>query len=642
MCKVLLLISSLLIFFVECRIHQSNLIGGEGGTARAFDDIAENRLQNGDVPFYIRRILLAGVNTGEAALFRAMYTVSRLGAEQTIDGRVAGAEGITLVIANASLVISLSDADIVTRMYGYYAPIARFGGLFGLNTLGFDILRSDGTSETFVLGTREGFSVSAMVGPIVGFYGNRGAVIDGLGAYVDTSLWPNRPSRLLMLRAGGRTFGDGSEDFFDHNVELGEPFVVRIARLDIYYDSNNVHGLYVVYEDHLRNRIPIMSGNTTGRTSQNVSVIFELGDYITTLEINGNVFINASLCLAGMQLVVFRAATGAVETITAGTIDLTTVIRLRGPIVAFHGLSRGSNDGACIARLGGHRLLHSSELPRACLLPTLTGNALLSNVQGPIGVDRVLTVSCRNTSLVAVSGTTMRCREDGIWDREELDCRVSCPLPVAPSNGYFLNIPETITDNVTVVTACNAGYSLTSGGILTCMNGVLKGQEPQCTNTSTDTDTAGTLNVPVIAGIAGGAGAFCIIFAFVVGCVLGVITHSICRRKCKRSRSFKRIRELSCDAPYGNYSALNGTEIPLATNPASRQTKVRSYEVPLVTKTDVEQTPIGTYELPLATSSTESDEQARVGGYEVPSQTNSTYKQPPVGIYEDPLTTNTA
>jgi hypothetical protein len=129
------------------------------------------------------------------------------------------------------------------------------------------------------------------------------------------------------------------------------------------------------------------------------------------------------LCLAGMQLVVFRAATGAVETITAGTIDLTTVIRLRGPIVAFHGLSRGSNDGACIARLGGHRLLHSSELPRACLLPTLTGNALLSNVQGPIGVDRVLTVSCRNTSLVAVSGTTMRCREDGIWDREELDCR---------------------------------------------------------------------------------------------------------------------------------------------------------------------------------------------------------------------------
>ena len=75
----------------------------------------------------------------------------------------------------------------------------------------------------------------------------------------------------------------------------------------------------------------------------------------------------AALCLAGMQLVMFRAATGAVETITAGTIDLTTVIRLRGPIVAFHGLSRGPNDGACIARLGGHRLLHSSELPSKSL-----------------------------------------------------------------------------------------------------------------------------------------------------------------------------------------------------------------------------------------------------------------------------------
>ena len=120
----------------------------------------------------------------------------------------------------------------------------------------------------------------------MGFYGDVGYVIDSIGAYVDPSLWPDRPSRLVMGPTGGRTYGSGedSEDSFDHNIKLGEPFVTRIAELVIFYStSRGVNGMSVVYEDNLRNSSTISSGSTGGK---NVTVIFELGDYIKVLEVN--------------------------------------------------------------------------------------------------------------------------------------------------------------------------------------------------------------------------------------------------------------------------------------------------------------------------------------------------------------------
>ena len=58
-------------------------------------------------------------------------------------------------------------------------------------------------------------------------------------------------------------------------------------------------------------------------------------------------------------------------------------------------------------------------------------------------------------------------------------------MPVAPSNGYFVSIPMFLVDNVTAEAACDAGYTLTSGGILTCVNGVWEGEDPQCNITRT-------------------------------------------------------------------------------------------------------------------------------------------------------------
>ena len=42
-------------------------------------------------------------------------------------------------------------------------------------------------------------------------------------------------------------------------------------------------------------------------------------------------------------------------------------------------------------------------------------------------------------------------------------------------------MPEFLIDNVTVEAACDFGFQLTRGGMLTCVNGAWVGDEPQCT-----------------------------------------------------------------------------------------------------------------------------------------------------------------
>ena len=58
-----------------------------------------------------------------------------------------------------------------------------------------------------------------------------------------------------------------------------------------------------------------------------------------------------------------------------------------------------------------------------CAIPKLPDHAQLDYVPKKTGIYQVLTISCLNTSLVAVRGTNLICKEDGIWDGEELECR---------------------------------------------------------------------------------------------------------------------------------------------------------------------------------------------------------------------------
>jgi CUB/sushi domain-containing protein len=471
--------TSSLVFFLafilsaECIVYQSAQIGGNGGGP--YDDITNYGLQNNEHVFRLENILLWGSDEEPVRAFQGKYAILDVTRGGTQDGVFAGnSHG-----QNARHFVIISKKEITERAYGYYgSDLTLHGGVHLTNHLGFDVRRTSGSLDFYGAGKKVGANFT-ILGPIVGFYGGAGGAVDYIGVYVDPSWWPDRPSRLVMLRSGGRSFSDGDDYSFDHNIELGEPFTVRIAQLVIYYGTGTVNGLYVVYEDHMRTRIPISTGNTAG---QNMTITFELGDYIKVLEVEnsfGSSGNSATYCFAGMRLTVVRAASGSEEAITVGSLN--DVHRTDGPIVAFYGLIQ--NTRSCIARLGGHKLLGSSELAKTCILPDIPDYGLMDYIPGRIGIDQTLSLSCRNTSLVAVGGTTMRCREDGIWDWEELDCKVACPPLTAPTNGYFLDMPEFLIDNVTVEAACDFGFQLTRGGMLTCVNGAWVGDEPQCTLT---------------------------------------------------------------------------------------------------------------------------------------------------------------
>ena len=180
--------------------------------------------------------------------------------------------------------VSFSHKEIIEKAYGYFRSsiIREVRGKYFITHFGLDLRRADGNITFYGAGQKVGANFT-ILGPIVGFYGTAGSILDSIGVYVDPALWPDRPSRLVMLRAGGKTYGHRNEYTFDHNIELGEPFAIRIADLIIYHGANSINGLRVVYEDHLRNRIPISSGVLNG---ENVSVTLQRGDYIKALEVD--------------------------------------------------------------------------------------------------------------------------------------------------------------------------------------------------------------------------------------------------------------------------------------------------------------------------------------------------------------------
>ena len=269
-------------------MYKSAKIGGDGGGS--FDDLLDNNLLVNDSQpiFRLVKVLLWGRDyDADGPLgIQAKYAILNGTSPQTLDGHLFRGSIDRRDPGNESDVrfqFSLSGKEIIEKMYGYYRTRRTVGGTYLLNYLAFDIRRADGTIQYYGVGVKRGANFTVL-GPIVGFYGGLGHLIDSIGAYVDPSLWPDRPSRLVMGPTGGRRYGYDGDDSFDNNIELGEPFVTRIAELVIFYStSGGVNGISVVYEDDLRNSFTISSGSTGGK---NMTVIFESGDYIEMLEVN--------------------------------------------------------------------------------------------------------------------------------------------------------------------------------------------------------------------------------------------------------------------------------------------------------------------------------------------------------------------
>ena len=149
--------------------------------------------------------------------------------------------------------IVLEHGDFVETMYGYIKIVGRNIGLYLLNGVGIVVRRrgAEGRSEEIFAGHREGMYME-ILGPLVGFWGSRGLGFDQLGAYMDPSVWPERPSRFVIREMHGALIGGVASDTYFNSVDAaGMPYAMRLLNMTISYAYSHIVDIAATFHDDL-------------------------------------------------------------------------------------------------------------------------------------------------------------------------------------------------------------------------------------------------------------------------------------------------------------------------------------------------------------------------------------------------------
>ena len=167
--------------------------------------------------------------------------------------------------------IVLEHGDFVQMMFGYI----KVGDdihprLYILNGVGIVVQRrgAQGEREAIFAGYPEGMYVE-ILGPLVAFWGGVGAAFDQLGAYMDPSVWPERPSRLVIGEMHGVPRGGALTDTYFNSVNAsGRPYAMRLLSITISYNDTSIIDIAAVFQDDLGSIIQWRVGTTSAYTEQ--------------------------------------------------------------------------------------------------------------------------------------------------------------------------------------------------------------------------------------------------------------------------------------------------------------------------------------------------------------------------------------
>ena len=163
--------------------------------------------------------------------------------------------------------IVLEHGDFVKMMYGY---ISVGYGLYLLNGVGIVVRRrgAEGVSEEIFAGYRAGLYVE-ILGPLVGFWGGVGDAFDQLGAYMDPSVWLERPSRLVVREMHGKYRGAAASDTYFNSVDAsGRPYAMRLLNMTISYNDTSIVDIAAAFKDDLGGIVHWNVGTNGGYTDQ--------------------------------------------------------------------------------------------------------------------------------------------------------------------------------------------------------------------------------------------------------------------------------------------------------------------------------------------------------------------------------------
>lgn len=167
--------------------------------------------------------------------------------------------------------VFLEHGDFVEMMYGYIRiGEGTYKGLYLLNGVGIVLRRrgAEGASEEIFAGYREGLYVE-ILGPLVAFWGDVGDAFDQLGAYMDPSVWPERPSRLVIREMHGALVGGAASDAYFNSVNAsGRPFAMRLLNMTISYNDTSIVDIAATFEEDLGGLVHWSVGTNGGYTDQ--------------------------------------------------------------------------------------------------------------------------------------------------------------------------------------------------------------------------------------------------------------------------------------------------------------------------------------------------------------------------------------
>ena len=237
----------------ESALYRTVSIGGTGGVG--FDDFTVISSLSDYRP---RNILLWQTCVGEVPCgfasgvvrFEPSHAICNSSGCSLKWDRKRVASGWQANVSSTSAIV-LEHGDFVEMMYGYISE--GWGGLYLLNGVGIVVRRrgAEGMSEEIFVGYREGMYVEVL-GPVVAFWGGVGGAFDQLGAYMDPSVWPERPSRLVIREMHGIYHGAASSDTYFNSVNAaGRPYAMRLLNMTISYKNNSIVDIAATFEDDL-------------------------------------------------------------------------------------------------------------------------------------------------------------------------------------------------------------------------------------------------------------------------------------------------------------------------------------------------------------------------------------------------------
>ena len=257
----------------EGALYRTVAIGGAGG--RTFDDLSAL----GNVTdFRLRQVLIwqncaqeGGICSDRISGVVGFQTVYSVWADSTCTESVEKTVVVNFQDVNATSAIVLEHGDFIEKMYGYIAMFSPNGRIYVLDGIGFVITRrgASGVREEIFVGKNTSSNrYIEVLGPLVAFWGNIGEAFDQLGAYIDPSVWPERPSRIVAREMYGAVLGRETDVYFNSVATSTKYYAVRLLDITVYSTSTRITGIAATFQNDLRETVMWNVGTDNAYTHQ--------------------------------------------------------------------------------------------------------------------------------------------------------------------------------------------------------------------------------------------------------------------------------------------------------------------------------------------------------------------------------------